>query len=168
MPAQCSSLLQSLSSTSEATHHQQYEASVSHSQVRFNQTGRAYSWGLTFIPHPLLEDVYNRSNHAITEDDDFTDLGLNDFVSAQHRIAQHQLNCHSTQLNIREQGLLSHPLEDWDQEEGSDEASGVIDTCMSYTVAVGVQGMERDIVMSDEVCLSSFSLLVFGLMMFVD
>ena len=86
------------------------------------------------------------------EDDDFANLGLNDFMSSQRWIAQHQLNRRRAQLNVREQGLLGHPLEDWDQEEGSDEASGVVDTCMSYVVAVGVQGVERDIVMQDEVC----------------
>ena len=102
MPAQRSSLLQSLSSASEATRHQQYEASVNWSRVRFNCTGQAYSCGSTFIPYPLLKDVYNRSNHAVTEDNDFADLGLNDFVSAQRRIAQHQLNCRRERLNIRE------------------------------------------------------------------
>ena len=168
MPAQRSSLLQSLSSASEATRRQQYEASVNRSRVRFNRTGRAYSRGSTFIPYPLLEDVYNRSNHAVTEDDDFADLGLNDFVSAQRRIAQHQLNRRRERLTVRERGLLSRPLEDWDSEEGSDEASGVIETCMSYTAAVSVQGVERDIVMQDEV---SFVLLFdhcLGLSSFVD
>ena len=52
---------------------------------------------------------------------------------------------------------MGRPLEDWDQEEGSDEASGVIETCMSYTVTVGIQGMECDIAMQDEVHLSSSS-----------
>ena len=102
MPAQHSSLLQSLSSASEATRRQQYEASINRSCVHFNRTGRAYSCGSTFVPYPLLEDLYNRSNHAVTEDDDFADLGLNDFVSAQRRITQHQLNHHSARLNIRE------------------------------------------------------------------
>ena len=147
MPAQHSSLLQSLSSTSEATRRQQYEASINQSHVRFNRTGRAYSQGLTFIPYPLFEDVYNHSNHAITKDDNFTDLGRNNFVSAQCWITQHQVNRRHRRLNVREHRLLSHPLEDWDQEEGSDEASGVIDTCMSYTAAVGVQGVEWDIAM---------------------
>ena len=160
MPAQRSSLLQSLSSASEATRRQQYEASVNRSRVRFNRTGWAYSRGSTFIPYPLLEDVYNRSNHAVTEDDDFADLGLNDFVSAQCQIAQHQLNRRRECLTVRERGLLSRPLEDWDQEEGSDEASGVIETCMSYTAAVNVQGMERDIVMQDNVRLLSSSQLL--------
>ena len=45
---------------------------------------------------------------------------------------------------------MSRPLEEWDQEEGSDEASGIIETCMSYTAAVSVQGMERDIAMQDD------------------
>ena len=152
MPAQRSSLLQSLSSASEATRRQQYEASINWSRVHFNRPGRAYSRGSTFIPYPLLEDVYNRSNHAVTEDDDFADLGLNDFVSAQRRIAQHQLNRRCERLNVRERGLLGRPLEDWDKEEGSDEVSRIINTCMSYTASVGVQGVECDIVMMEEVC----------------
>ena len=160
MPAQRSSLLQSLSSSSEAARRQQYEASVNRSRVRFNRTGRAYSRGSSFIPYPLLEDVYNCSNHAVTEDDDFADLGLNDFVSAQRRIASHQLNRRRDRLNVRERGLLGRPLEDWDQEEGSDETSGVIETCMSYASAVGVQSVERDIIMQDDVSLSPFSLLI--------
>ena len=64
--------------------------------------------------------------------------------------------------------MLSRPLEDGDQEEGSDEALGVIDTCMSYTATVSVQGVEQDIAMQDEVHLSSSSWLVSGLMVFVD
>ena len=157
---QHSSLLQSLSSSSETTRHQQYKASVNWSRVRFNRTGRAYSRGSAFIPYPLLEDVYNQSNHAVTEDDNFADLGLNDFVSAQRWIAQHQLNRRRERLTIRERGLLSHPLEDWDPEEGSDEASGVIETCISYTAVISVQGMERDIAMQDEVHFVIFLLIV--------
>ena len=168
MPAQRSSLLQSLSSSSEAARRQQYEASVNRSRVRFNRTGRAYSRGSSFVPYPLLEDVYNRSNHAVTEDDDFADLGLNDFVSAQRRIAQHQLNRRRECLTVRERGLLSRPLEDWDNEEGSDEASGVIETCMSYTAAVNVQGMERDIVMQDDVSFVVSSLLLELILLFID
>ena len=103
--------------------------------------------------------MYNRSNHAVTEDDDFADLGLNDFVSAQRRIASHQLNRRRDRLNVRERGLLGRPLEEWDPEEGSDEASGVIETCMSYASAVGIQSMERDIVMQDDVSLASSFLL---------
>ena len=168
MPAQRSSLLQSLSSASEATRRQQYEANVNRSRVRFNRTGRAYSRGSSYIPYPLLEDVYNRSNHAVTEDDDFADLGLNDFVSAQRRIAHHQLNRRRERLTVREHGLLGRPLEEWDEAEGSDEASGVIETCMSYSAAVGIQGLERDIIMQDDVSLVFFLDRVLDLCLFID
>ena len=154
MPANQNSLLQSLSSSSEATLCHQYEVNINQSHVWYNHTGRAYSSGLSYIPYPLIEDVYNQSNHTVTKDDDFTDLGLNNFISARCRIAQHQLNCHCESLNVWERGLLGQLLKDWDQDEGSDKMSGVIDMCMSYTTSVGIQGAKWDIVMMEAVCLS--------------
>ena len=106
MPAFQDSLLQSLSSSLEATLHRKYEASVNCSHVQFNHTGCAYSHGSPSVPYPLIEDVYNRSNHTVIKDNDFADLGLNDFVSTQRRIAQHQLNRRSVRLDVQEHGLL--------------------------------------------------------------
>ena len=44
-------------------------------------------------PYPSYEDVYLRSNMSNPGSDEFQDLGLNDFLVAQRRVARRKLEC---------------------------------------------------------------------------
>ena len=154
MPAQHSSLLESLSSSSEATRRLQYEASILCSAACFNHTGCAFACGSNYVPYPLLEEVYNHSNHAVNDDDDFADLGVNDFISAQHRIASHRLHCHHGRMNQQEAGLLGHGLEDWDPSEENNVMAGVMEMSMGCAVSISMLGVENDMITNQRVYLS--------------
>ena len=49
----------------------------------YGRSDRSYS------PYPSVEEVHTQSNTAVPDDDTFEDLGLNDFIVAQCRIARH-------------------------------------------------------------------------------
>jgi len=75
------------------------------------------------------------------EDDDFSDIGLNDFFLAQRRIARHKLRRFGRRANEGQCGLIDHGLQDWDQGEPE---SMQIETSMMYTASVATTLMEMD------------------------
>ena len=92
-------------------------------------------------PYPNIEDVFNHSNSAVVEDDDFSDIGLNNFLHAQRRIARHKLCHYGRRANEGQCGLIDRGLQDWDQgEPGSQE----IEMSMMYTASVATTLMEMD------------------------
>jgi len=86
MPAQRT--FTSISSASQATLQQQYERVLQRSAVGFNVCGRMYACRGGEL-HLTIKEVLNRSNTAVPDDDEFEDLGLNDFIMAHRQIASH-------------------------------------------------------------------------------
>ena len=85
--------------------------------------------------------MFNHSNLAVVEDDSFSDIGLNDFLLAQRRIACHKLRRHGRRANEGQRGLIDHALQDWDQGEPESQE---IEAPMMYTASVAMTLMEMD------------------------
>jgi len=144
MPAQCT--FSSISSASQASLQQQYECVLQRSAVGYNVRGRMYACG-GGDPYPAIEDVLNRSNTAVPDDDEFEDLGLNDFIMAQCWIENHRVGRRREFMSIHTQGLIARGLEDWDM---SDEPhSGEVEVSIVYAAAVGMAAIESDVMISD-------------------
>jgi len=92
-------------------------------------------------PYPDIEDVFNRSNLAVVENDDFSDVGLNDFLLAQRRIARHKLRRYGRRANEGQCGLIDCGLQDWDQGEPESQE---IEMSMMYMVSMATTLMEMD------------------------
>ena len=67
-------------------------------------------------PYPSYEDVYLRSNTSNPGSDEFQDLGLNDFLVTQRRVARRKLE--HLQLTPYQASLLSRGVQpQWEQRE---------------------------------------------------
>jgi len=141
MPAQCNTV-SSLASSSQASLCCQYDAALATTSLHHNTHLRSYARGSHGVtPYPDIEDVFNRSNSAVVEDDDFSDIGLNDFLLAQRRIACHKLRRHRRRANEGQRGLIDRGLQDWDQGEPESQQ---IEALMMYTASVATTLMEMD------------------------
>jgi len=146
MPAQHT--FSSISSASQATLCQQYEADLQRSAVGFNAHGRMYvRRGDDF--YPTLEEVHNRSNTAVPDDDEFEDSGLNHFIIAQRCIARHRLGRRRDFMSVYARGLISRGVEDWDMED--EPHSGEVEVGIGYAAAVGMATIESDVMLNDRV-----------------
>jgi len=105
MPAYRSSMA-SISSSSEAHLRRQYKLDVQRVSNSYNSGGRVFARGLGSNPYPDVRDLYNRSNTAVPDDNMFEDVGLNDFVLCQRRIARHQLRRRRDYMSVHQQGLI--------------------------------------------------------------
>ena len=118
MPAQRNTVSSLASSSSQASLRCQYDVALADASLHHNTHGRSYARGSHGAsPYPDIEDVFNRSNSAVVEDDDFSDLGLNDFFLTQRRIARHKLRRFGRRANEGQRGLIDRGLQDWDQGE---------------------------------------------------
>jgi len=146
MPAQRT--FSSISSASQASLRQQYEQSLQRLAVGFNTRGRMYSHqGKDF--YPSLEDVHNRSNTTVPEDNEFEDLGLNDFIIAQRRIAHHCVGRRREFMSVHTHGLISRGVEDWDMDD--EPHSGEVEVSIGYAAAIGMAAIESDVMLSERV-----------------
>ena len=142
MPTQCNTVSSLASSSSQASLHRQYNAALATASLHHNTHLRTYARGSHgAVPYPDIEDVFNRSNSAVVEDDDFSELGLNDFFLAQRRIARHKLRRFGRRANEGQRGLIDCGLQDWDQGEPENQQ---IETSMMYTASVATSLMEMD------------------------
>jgi len=92
--------------------------------------------------YPTVEEVHNRSNTVVPEDSEFEDLGLNDFIIAQHQIACHWVeHCRDFML------VHTHGVEDWNMED--EPHSGEVEVLIGYVVVIGMAAIESDIMLSD-------------------
>jgi len=148
MPAYHSSI-SSLSSSSEAHLCHHYKQDVQQSSVQFNIWGCIFARWLRFDPYPTVEEVHNHSNTAVPDDDEFEDLGLNDFIIAQHRIAGHRVECHREFMLVHTCGLISRGVEDWDM--GNEAHSGKVEVSIGYVAAIGMATIESDVMLSERV-----------------
>jgi len=142
MPAQRNTVSSLASSSSQASLRRQYDAALVTASLHHNAHARSYARGSHgVVPYPDIEDILNRSNLAVVEDDDFSDIGLNDFLLAQRRIARHKLRRFGRRANEGQRGLIDRGLQDWDQGEPE---SMEIETLMMYTASVATMLMEMD------------------------
>jgi len=83
MPTQRNSV-SSLASSPQASLHCQYDTVLTTASLHHNTHLQSYARGSHGVtPYPDIEDIFNRSNSAVVEDDNFSDIGLNDFLLAQ-------------------------------------------------------------------------------------
>jgi len=57
--------------------------------------------------YPTIEEVHNQSNTAVPDDDEFEDLGLNNFIMAQHLIACHHVGCRREFMSVHVRATLA-------------------------------------------------------------
>ena len=107
--------------------------------------------------YPTIEETLNRSNTTVPDDDEFEDLGLNDFIMARRRIAGHRLRHRREFMSIHTHGLISRGIEEWDMEY--EPHSGEVEVSIVYAAAIGMAAMESDVMMNDRVCVSSLILI---------
>jgi len=87
MPAQRNTVSSLAPSSSQTSLCRQYDATLANASLHHNSHLRTYAWGSHGIaPYPDIEDISNCSNSVVVEDDDFSDIGLNNFLLAQRRI----------------------------------------------------------------------------------
>ena len=148
MPSQCT--FTSISSASQSSLRQQYERVLQRSAVGYNVWGRMYARRGGDL-YPTIEETLNRSNTAVPDDDEFEDLGLNDFIMAQRRIAGHRLRRRGEFMSVHTRGI-----EEWDVDY--EPHSGEVEVSIAYAAAIGMAAVESDVMMNDRVCVSSFDL----------
>ena len=148
MPAQRT--FSSISSASQASLQQQYERVLQRSAVGYNVHGRMYARRGGDL-YPTIEEVLNRSNTAVPDDDEFEDLGLNDFIMAQRRIACHRVGRRREFMSTHTRGLIARGLEEWDVED--EPHSGEVEVSIAYAASVGMAAIESDVMIVERVCI---------------
>jgi len=142
MPAQRNSVSSLASSSPQASLRRQYDTALVTASLHHNAHLQTYARGSHGVtPYPNIKDVFNHSNSAVVEDDDFSNIGLNDFLLAQRRIARHKLRRYGRRANEGQRGLIDRGLQDWDQGEPESQQ---IETWMMYTASVATTLMEMD------------------------
>ena len=90
-------------------------------------------------PYPSYEDVYLRSNTSNLGSDEFQDLGLNDFLVAQRRVARQKLE--RLQLTPYQGSLLSRGVQpQWEQRE---PYNMVLEASLGYAASCSVVVMDE-------------------------
>jgi len=100
--------------------------------------------------YPTIEEVLNCSNTTVPDDDEFEDLGLNDFIMAQRQIASHHVGRRRDFMSIHTRGLIACGVEEWDMED--EPHSGEVEVLIAYAAVIGMAAIESDVMMSDWVC----------------
>ena len=90
-------------------------------------------------PYPSYEDVYLCSNTSNPSSDEFQDLGLNDFLVAQRRVARRKLE--HLQLTPYQGSLFSRGVQPhWEQQE---PYNAVLEASIGYTASCSVVVMDE-------------------------
>ena len=90
-------------------------------------------------PYLCYEDIYAWSSSSDVHDEEFTDLGLNDFLVAQRRVARRKLE--HLQLTPHQGSLLSQGVQPhWEQRE---PYNAVLEASIGYTASCGVVVMDE-------------------------
>ena len=90
-------------------------------------------------PYPSYKDVYLRSNTSNPGSDEFQDLGLNDFLVAQRRVARRKLE--HLQLTPFQGSLFSRGVQPhWEQRE---PYNAILEASIGYAVLCGVVVMDE-------------------------
>ena len=104
--------------------------------------------------YPTIEETLNRSNTTVPDDDEFEDLGLNDFIMAQRQIAGHCLRCRGEFMSIHTRGLISRGIEEWDVDY--EPHSSEVEVSIAYAAAIGMATVESDVMITDRVSVTCF------------
>ena len=98
-------------------------------------------------PYPSYKDVYLRSNTSNPGLDEFQDLGLNDFLVAQRRVARRKLEC--LQLTPYQGSLLSRGVQpQWEQRE---PYNMVHEASLGYAASCSVVVMDEVVDLNERV-----------------
>ena len=90
-------------------------------------------------PYPRYEDIYARSSSHDIHDEEFADLGLNNFLVAQRWVARQKLEC--LQLTPHQGSLLSRGVQPhWEQQE---PYNAVLEASIGYTVSCSIVVMDE-------------------------
>jgi len=100
--------------------------------------------------YPTIEEVLNCSNTTVPDDDEFEDLGLNDFIMAQRRIANHRMGRRREFMSTHTRGLIARGLEDWDMDD--EPHSGEVEVSIAYAASVEMAAIESDVMIMERVC----------------
>ena len=112
----------------------------------FVMRSSTHSWGgftgacnnLT-CPYPHYEDIYACSSSHDIHDEEFADLGLNDFLVAQRRVTRQKLE--HLQLTPHQGSLLSQGVQPhWEQWE---LYNAVLEASIGYAASCGVVVMDE-------------------------
>jgi len=114
MPAQRT--FTSISSAFQASLCQEYDHSLQCLAVGFNVCGCMYACQGGDL-YPTIKEVHNQSNTTVPDDDEFEDLGLNDFIMAQCLIACHRVERRREFMSIHTCGLIACSPEEWDVDD---------------------------------------------------
>ena len=98
-------------------------------------------------PYPSYEDVYLHSNMSNPGSDEFQDLGLNDFLVAQRRVARRKLE--HLQLTPYQGSLFSRGIQPhWEQWE---PYNVVLEASIRYAASCGVVIMDEVVDLNERV-----------------
>ena len=105
-----------------------------HNRDRFSS-----AWDDLSRPYPSYEDVYLCSNTSNPGSDEFQDLGLNDFLVAQRRVARRKLE--HLQLTPYQGSFFSRGVQPhWEQRE---PYNAVLEASIGYAASCGVVVMDE-------------------------
>ena len=136
MPAQCNAY-QSIASSGSSV----MRASL-HNRDRFFSARDDLS-----RPYPSYEDVYLCSNMSNSGSDEFQDLGLNNFLVAQRRVARRKLE--HLQLTPYQGSLFSRGVQPhWEQRE---PYNAVLEASIGYAASCGVVVMDEVVDLNERV-----------------
>ena len=98
-------------------------------------------------PYPSYEDVYLHSNMSNPGSDEFQDLGLNDFLVTQRRVARRKLE--HLQLTPYQGSLFSRGVQPhWEQRE---PYNAVLEASIGYTASCGIVVMDEVVDLNERV-----------------
>ena len=98
-------------------------------------------------PYPSYEHVYLRSNTSNPGSDEFQDLGLNNFLVAQRRVARRKLEC--LQLTPYQGSLLSQCVQpQWEQRE---PYNMVLEASLGYAALCSVVVMDEVVDLNERI-----------------
>ena len=90
-------------------------------------------------PYPHYKDIYAWSSLSDIHDKEFADLGLNNFLVAQRRVARRKLE--HLQLTPHQGSLLSRGVQPhWEQRE---PYNAVLEASIGYTASCGIVVMDE-------------------------
>ncbi|KAF9642365.1 hypothetical protein BDM02DRAFT_3133136 [Thelephora ganbajun] len=112
----------------------------------WNTTTIAHARGSCIHPYPPPSSVFTRANTAENCDEDFSDLGVNDFVLS-HKVTAHR------KLERLQGSVFAHSLLErgtYHAMEGIEVYNGPIEVSMGYTSSVGVM-LAEEIALTNDV-----------------
>ncbi|KAF9641893.1 hypothetical protein BDM02DRAFT_3194332 [Thelephora ganbajun] len=141
----------SISSSSPANTSPRRRALIADKRASFfrswNATTLAHARGTRHHPYPPPSSVWTRANTAVNDDEDFSDLGVNDFVLSHKVTAHRKLEC--LQGSVFARSLLERGT--YHAMEGIEVYNGPIKVSMGYTSSVGVMLAEEIALTNDMV-----------------